>query len=85
MFGTQELFSIADGTMKIGGTKAEGSYGVGDYTVVAYINPTQQMVIVEVTLPDGGIVRRGASGLLGGTSVSISTNNPDNVVETSIK
>lgn len=83
--GSKELFSMAAaGIMKIGGAQVQGSYAAGEYTVKAYINPTQQMVIVEVTLPDGGIVRRGSFDLLGGTSVSISANDESKVGEVGV-
>lgn len=59
MMGDKELFSLDNGVMKLATVTVNGTYGAGDYTVNAHINPIQRMVNVEVVLPDGGVVRRG--------------------------
>ncbi len=59
VMGDKELFSLENGVMKLATVAVNGTYGAGDYTVNAHINPIQRMVNVEVVLPDGGVVRRG--------------------------
>lgn len=59
-----ELFRISDEGMAIGGYACTGSFGEGTYGVKAYLNPAQQAVNVEVTLPNGGVIRRGSHALL---------------------
>ncbi len=61
---SNELFSLADGKLKIAESQVLGTYGAGTYTVRAYINPMQKTVTVEVTLPDGSILRRGRSTII---------------------
>ena len=77
--GSNEVFNISDAGMKICGGMVTGSYGEGSYGIKLYINPTQKMLLAEITLPDGGIVRRGVSSLASGSTVSISTLDADNV------
>ncbi len=60
-----ELFSIADGKLRMADRQTQGTYGAGTYTVRIYINPLQKIITVEVTLPDGGIVRRSRSSIIG--------------------
>ena len=59
-----ELFRISDEGMLIGGFNTAGSFGEGTYKVKAYLNPKQQTGQVEVTLPNGGVIRRGSYQLL---------------------
>ena len=68
--GTTDIFLISGTTMKLCNATVKGSYGAGEYTVKAYINPTQLLTLVEVTLPDGGVVRRGTYEITG-TSISV--------------
>ena len=63
--GTTEIFFISGKTMKLCNSTVSGEYGAGEYTVTAYINPAQKMTTVEVTLPDGGVVRRGTHEITG--------------------
>ena len=77
--GTNEIFNISDSGMKVCGGMITGSYGEGEYGVKLYINPTQKMLLAEITLPDGGIVRRGVSSLTTGSAVSISALDSANV------
>ncbi len=64
VMGEKELFSLENGVMKLATVTVNGTYGAGDYTVNAHINPIQEMVNVEVVLPDGGVVRRGTFELI---------------------
>ena len=66
-FDGGELVSFADDGMKIAGTVA-GSYPAGTYHVKLDLNFAQKNALVTVTLPDGGILRRGDSALLGGAT-----------------
>ena len=67
--GSTSLFSISDAGMSILGAEVKGIYAPGDYTVYACVNPAQNMTMVEVKLPDGGIVRKGVYGKTSGTSI----------------
>ena len=70
-FGTNELFSVASSLMRVCGSQINGSFSAGVYTVKAYINPAQTLVLVEVTFPDGGVVRRGSYSITEGSAVTI--------------
>jgi len=59
-----ELFKISDSGMAIGGYACKGTFGAGTYGVKVQLSPKQQAAIVEVTLPDGGVIRRGSHALL---------------------
>ena len=59
-----ELFKISDAGMAIGGYSCSGEFGEGTYGVKIQLNPTQKAAMVEVTLPNGGVIRRGADTLL---------------------
>lgn len=67
--GATELFSISDGGLTILGAEVNGDYRSGDYTVYVSVNPAQNMTIVEVTLPDGGIVRKGTYNKHSGSGI----------------
>ena len=43
----------------------------GVYTVKAYINPAQEMALVEITMPDGGVIRRGTNSMTTGSAVTV--------------
>ncbi len=77
--GGAEIFNISDTAMKVCGGQVQGAYGTGEYGIKLYINPTQTMALAEITLPDGGIVRRGSHDRLGGSDISISSTDTDNV------
>lgn len=70
-FGGAELFSVEGTALSVAGKTVPGSYDKGLYTVNVCISPEQEMVAVEVILPDGGMVRRGFYTLLGGDAVCI--------------
>ena len=78
-FGDNELFNISTSGMKICGFKTAGSYGLGVYGIKIYINPPQEMTFVEITLPDGGVVRRASYDKVSGSSISVSCMNAANV------
>ena len=67
--GEKELFSIQNQTLKLGGTGVSGKYAQGNYHFKTYINPVQEMVSLEVTLPEGGYIKRGYETLLGGNEI----------------
>jgi len=73
--GTDFFTILPTGTMNIGGATVKGTYGAGEYTVSATVNLTQKMVMIEVVLPGGGIVRRGSYNLLkaNATAYAVST------------
>lgn len=70
--GTKSLFEITPSSMTVCTKGIGGSFGAGVYGIKAYINPDQHMVTVELTAPDGAIVRRGFYELL-------SSNTLDNI------
>jgi len=61
MLGGHELISLEDGKLSMCGSVTAGTYGAGAYHVKARMNPTQKLLITEVTLPEGGTIRRGIS------------------------
>lgn len=61
-----ELFKISDDGMFIDGYACAGEFGEGTYKVKVCISPEQKATMVEVTLPNGGVVRRGSHELLFG-------------------
>ena len=73
--GANELFSVGPAGLKMGGKGVAGAYGTGAYQLAAWINPDQEMVSLEVILPDGGVVRRGFYTLLGGDRISVYSTN----------
>ena len=70
--GNTDVFSLSSGVMKLCNSIVQGKYVAGDYALKICVNPTQQMVFVEVTLPDGGVVRRGVSDIVNYSSIVIS-------------
>ncbi len=67
--GNAELFAHEGQLLRMCGHRIEGIFGTGDYGVQVVINPSQGVLLVDVTLPDGGTVRRGDYRWLGGTSL----------------
>ena len=82
--GSFEIFSITSGAMKLCNSHVQGKYADGNYTLKAYINPTQQMLVVEVTLPDGGIVYRGTSAFTEYTSITETESKEGVITESSV-
>ena len=69
--GTTEIFSVYSTALKLCNSNVQGKYSAGEYGVKIYINPTQMMTFVEVTLPDGGMVRRGTSTVTDYSVISV--------------
>ena len=65
-FGDAELFAVGADVFRVCQSQIEGSFGAGNYTVKVTVNPTQQLLLVDMTLPDGGTLRRGSYEFLGG-------------------
>jgi len=60
-----EIMSISPDTgLVLGGSAVLGTYGAGKYGVKVMVNIEQKMVNMEITLPNGGIVRRGSYALV---------------------
>ena len=63
LFGDKEFFSIkyvdGSGQLKLCGYQVDGAYALGTYTVKMTVYYVQKMVMVEVTMPDGSVLRRG--------------------------
>ncbi|MBR4283004.1 MAG: metallophosphoesterase, partial [Clostridia bacterium] len=70
-FGDAELFYVSNSGVIVGNKSIASDIPVGNYTVKAYINPSQEMVSVEVVYPDGSVVRRGFYTLLGGDTIEV--------------
>lgn len=62
--GLTELFAISDSGLRLCGSVTKGNYGRGTYHVKATINPVNKITVVELTLPNGGTVRRGSYATL---------------------
>ena len=69
-YGGTEMFCIDNTMLKVGGKTVTGVYGKGVYKIESVISPDQEMHTVKVTMPDGGIVRRGFYTLLGGDAIN---------------
>ena len=74
-FGSGEFFSISDTGLRLCGCQVLGEYTPGEYGITTYINPTNKLFLVEITLPDGGIIRRGSYNILRGSYISIQSDS----------
>ena len=83
--GKTEIFSITSGAMKMCNSIVQGKYGEGEYLVTMYINPTQKMYLVEVTLPDGGTVIRGTFEIEDYSYVSIAASKSYIVTDVAVE
>lgn len=85
---TTELFSLTDNKLKLLDRQTLGTYRAGTYEVRVYLNPMQKIVTVEVTLPDGSIMRRGRSSIIGnsvnGTEVFATATAKENLTDVQI-
>jgi len=63
VFDEKELLLLNDSGLKIGEQLNMGEIKSGKYTVNVNMNFTQKNILVTVTLPDGGIIKRGDSHL----------------------
>lgn len=66
--GGVSLFQVSGTTLRVCGDQVKGRYGSGTYGVKAFINPSQKMAYLDITLPNGGTVRRGTYSVLTGCS-----------------
>ena len=80
MLGTNELFSLSNDVLKILNATIEGVSESGEYTVYACVNPAQNMTMVEVTLPGGGIIRRGMYNKNSGSSILLSATDGERII-----
>ena len=83
--GKTEMFSITSAAMKICESIVQGKYAEGEYFLTMYINPTQQMFLVEVTLPGGGTVVKGTSEIEDYSNVTISASKVGLVSDVALK
>lgn len=86
--GSGTLFELGDSIMRIGDKKCEGTFETGEYQVKIYINPLQKSVQVEVTRPNGGVIRRGSHAFLYDsttiTQITSKTNKANVVTEETV-
>lgn len=75
MLGEKALLEITPSILNVCTKRISDHFGAGMYHLHVQINPTQQMVSVEVTAPDGSIVRRAFYQLLEGNDSSHITVN----------
>ena len=67
--GSYEMFSVSDEAFKMLNATVNMTYGYGDYTLYISISPDANMTMVEVKLPDGGIMRKGVANKNAGSSI----------------
>lgn len=65
---TDTVFEISDSGMSIAGYAVNGTFGAGEYNVRFEIVPGAYSFNVEVTAPDGTVIRRGDSNYLFGNT-----------------
>lgn len=75
----KEIFSLNGSTLRLCNARVEGSYAAGDYSVKVVANPLQKIMYVELTLADGGTVRRGVPCYTKPNSFSWESKNGDAV------
>lgn len=83
--GSTQLFTLSDNGLNILDTNIKGVYPSGDYTVYVCVNPAQNMTMVEVVLPGGGVLRRGTYGKTSGTSMVASAEGEGRIKNTELK
>ena len=84
--GEKALFEITPTILTVCTKGISGHFGAGTYQLEATVNPIQQMVSVELTAPDGAIVRRSFYQLLEEndfSSISVSTTTVANKLKRS--
>lgn len=72
LLNDNEFFSLKDGVLKLCGSQVQGTYGVDTYTVKATVNSAQQLLMVEVRLSNGLVLRRGTYQLVSKNTTSYS-------------
>jgi len=78
--GDTELFSLNGDSLWFCGCQVAGSYPAGTYGLQITVNPVQKMISVEVTLPDGGTVRRGTCDQVEGSQYTLNLYGQDKEV-----
>lgn len=84
--GEKALFEITPTILTVCTKGLNVHFGAGTYLIKATVNPIQQMVLVELTAPDGSIVRRGIYQLLEAndiSSITVSATNAANKLKRS--
>ncbi len=56
----KEALALSDEGLELCGAKTLGTYSEGKYGVKIVINKEQKLMYIELTLPDGGVIRRGS-------------------------
>jgi len=78
-----DIVEIVDGGMKIGGFTVAGEFATGTYGVKLTVAADAKAVVVEVTKPDGTVIRRGNDLMLAGntafTTITVKTSAADAV------
>lgn len=54
-----EIFSLDSETLRACDARVIGKYGAGEYGIKVVTNPVQELMYIDITLPDGGVLRRG--------------------------
>lgn len=62
------LVELSEGALKIGGYAVAGTFSAGKYGVKLTIAPASKALFVEVTKPDGTVIRRGNDLMLAGNT-----------------
>lgn len=57
-FGDKEILSINDSAFRVCASTIQGEFETGTYKLTITVNPAQKMLMMDVTLPDGGMLRR---------------------------
>jgi len=78
MDGT-EIFSLNGSTLKLCNAEIKGSYKEGNYSIKVVATPLQKIMYVELTLADGGTVRRGIPCYAKPNSFSWECGNNDSI------
>ncbi len=66
--GESALVELSDIALKLGGYTVSGEFGYGKYSVKVTLAPASSAVFVEITTPDGDVIRRGGSSVLAGNT-----------------
>ncbi len=66
--GESVLVELSDVALKLGGYTASGEFGYGKYRVKVTLVPASSAVFIEITTPDGDVIRRGGSSILAGNT-----------------
>ena len=64
----KDVFEISESGMKIAGYATAGKFGYGTYGVKVELTPASYAAKIEITTPDGEVIRRGDSATLAGNT-----------------